>query len=59
MKSFLFPALAGLALTASAGAFDVPNSAHRAHEVPQAIAEATKGKRGIVFVASDSSLKPS
>ena len=53
-----------LALTAAlasgpAYAFDVPNSVHRADEVEKAIAEATKSKRGIVFVASDSSLKPS
>jgi hypothetical protein len=59
MKTVSVPALAALWITGSAGAFDVPNSAHRAHEVPQAIAEATRSKRGIVFVVSDSSLKPS
>jgi hypothetical protein len=49
---------AGMA-AAPAFAFDVPRSAHSASEVDKAIAEATKSKRGIVFVASDSSLKPS
>jgi hypothetical protein len=40
-------------------AFDVPRSAHRADEVDKAVAEATKSNRGLVFVASDSKLKPS
>lgn len=50
----LAPLVAGPAF-----AFDVPKSVHRADEVDKAIAEATKSKRGLIFVASDSSLKPS
>lgn len=52
-------ALTAAVVAGPAYAFDVPNSVHRADEVEKAIAEATRSKRGIVFVASDSSLKPS
>ena len=57
-SSVLLSLLAAALTVAPAFAFDVPKSAHRASEVDKAIAEATKSKRGIVFVASDSSLKP-
>lgn len=59
MKRTSVLALTAAMVVGSAYAFDVPNSVHRADEVEKAIAEATKSKRGIVFVASDSSLKPS
>jgi hypothetical protein len=58
MKLTSLLALTAAVVTAPAYAFDVPNSVHRADEVEKAIAEATKSKRGVVYVASDSKLKP-
>ncbi len=59
MKTVALLAFAAPFAALPAFAFDVPKSAHRASEVETAVAEATKSKRGLIFVASDSSLKPS
>jgi hypothetical protein len=59
MKLTSLLAFIAVVVAGPAYAFDVPNSVHRADELEKAIAEATKSKRGIVYVASDSSLKPS
>jgi hypothetical protein len=59
MKAYLSLAAAAVLVASPAFAFDVPRSAHRAGAVKEAIAEATKSNRGLIFVASDSKLKPS
>jgi hypothetical protein len=43
----------------SVQAFDVPRSVHSVDKISQATAEATKTKRGILFVYTDPTLKPS
>jgi hypothetical protein len=48
--------LAGLTLPISA--LEIPRSVHRVAATKKAIAEATASKRGILWVLSDSSLKP-
>jgi hypothetical protein len=40
-------------------ALDIPRSIHRAAESGKAITEATASKRGILWIQSDSKLKPS
>jgi hypothetical protein len=42
----------------SVHAFDVPRSVHTVDKISQATSEATKSKRGILFVYTDPTLKP-
>jgi hypothetical protein len=39
--------------------FDVPRSVHTVDKISQATAEAAKSKRGILFIYTDPTLKPS
>jgi hypothetical protein len=54
----ILPLSAGLCLTITAGALDIPRSVHRSAEVTKATEEATAAKKGILWVLSDASLKP-
>lgn len=58
MKKFLMLAGCLFSLSMSAGAFEVPRTVHRVSAASQATQEAEKGKKGILWVLSDSSLKP-
>lgn len=59
MKSLLILSVAGLlCLTRTAGALEIPRTVHRAPEADKATAEATAAKKGVLWVLSDASLKP-
>lgn len=58
MKKHLMFATGLLGLTVSAGALDIPRSVHRASDAAKATEEATQSKKGVLWVLSDSTLKP-
>lgn len=58
MNRFIMLAAALVSLTVSAGALEIPRSVHRVSDLTKASAEAVKGKKGVLWILSDSSLKP-
>jgi hypothetical protein len=58
MKKFLLIAAGLFSLSVSAGALEIPRSVHRVTNLTKAYEEAVKGKRGVLWVLSDSTLKP-
>ena len=59
MKSTIMLSLAAALLSATAArALDIPRTVHRPADLTKAYDEAAKGKRGILWVLSDSKLKP-
>lgn len=51
--------LAGLcSLSLTAGALEIPRSVHRTADIAKASEEAAAGKRGILWLLTDASLKP-
>lgn len=58
MKKSLMFAASLLSLTVAAGALEIPRTVHRVSDAAKATEEATKGKKGILWVLSDSKLKP-
>jgi hypothetical protein len=58
MKKYLMLAGCLFSLAVSAGAIDIPRNVHRVSNAAKATEEATKSKKGILWVLSDSSLKP-
>jgi hypothetical protein len=59
MKPLALLTLAALASLASiSAALDIPRTVHRATGIAKASEEAVAGKRGILWVLSDASLKP-
>ena len=58
MTKHLLIATSLLSLTVSARALDIPRTVHRITDVAKATEEATKAKKGVLWVLSDSSLKP-
>lgn len=58
MKKYLMFAASLLSLTVAAGALDIPRTVHRVSDAAKATEEATKAKRGILWVLSDATLKP-
>ena len=58
MKSSVFFADGLLSLTVAVRALEIPRSVHRIADVAKATEEATKSKKGVLWVLSDSSLKP-
>jgi hypothetical protein len=57
MKRFLMLAGCLFSLAASAGAIEIPRSVHRVSNIAKATDEATKGKKGVLWVYSDSKLE--
>jgi hypothetical protein len=59
MKLVLLFSVAGLlCLSRTAGALEIPRTVHRTADVQKATPEATAAKKGILWVLSDSKLKP-
>ena len=59
MKKLLLLSVAGLlCLTRTSGALEIPRTVHRASDAAKATEEATAAKKGILWVLSDASLKP-
>ena len=59
MNKHILLSLAGLfSLSLTAGAIDIPRSVHRTKDIAKATEEATTDNRGILWVLSDESLKP-
>jgi hypothetical protein len=58
MKKFIMLAAGVLSLCVSARALEIPRSVHRVADVTKASEEAAKSKRGILWILSDSNLKP-
>ena len=58
MKNAFVLASCLFSFAVSAGALEIPRTVHRVSGVSQATQEAEKGKKGILWVLSDSSLKP-
>ena len=59
MKLVLTLSAAGLfSLTQLAGALDIPRTVHRTSDVAKATEEATASKKAILWIYSDSTLKP-
>ena len=59
MKTVLLLSVTGLlCLTRSAGALEIPRTVHRTSEVTTASAEAAAAKKGILWIYTDSTLKP-
>jgi hypothetical protein len=58
MKNVLMLASCLFGFAVSAGALEIPRTVHRVSAISQATQEAEKGKKGILWVLSDSSLKP-
>jgi hypothetical protein len=58
MKKYLMLAAGFLSLSVPAGALEIPRSVHRVTDVSKASEEAAKSKRGILWILSDSNLKP-
>jgi len=57
MKIHLVIATCLLSLAASAAALEIPRSVHRVSNVAKATEEATKSKKGVLWVLSDSTLE--
>jgi hypothetical protein len=57
MKKYLMLAGCLFSLTMSAGALDIPRSVHRVSNVAKATEEATKSKKGLLWLLSDSTLE--
>jgi len=58
MTKHLLIAASLLSLTLSARALEIPRTVHRISDVAKATDEATKAKKGVLWVLSDSKLKP-
>jgi hypothetical protein len=59
MKLILLLSVTGLlCLSRSADALEIPRTVHRAENVAKATEEAAAAKKGILWVLSDSTLKP-
>ena len=59
MKRFLLLSVSGLLCAAPLSrALDIPRSVHRAADAAKATAEATASKKGVLWVLSDASMKP-
>lgn len=57
MKKYVMLAGCLFGFAVSAGAIDIPRSVHRVSNVAKATEEATKSKKGLLWVLSDSSLE--
>ena len=59
MKKLLLLSVTGLlCLSGTAGALEIPRTVHRASDAAKATEEATAAKKGILWVLSDATLKP-
>jgi len=58
MKKHLFTLAGLLSLALTAGALEIPRSVHRTAGIAKATEEAAAGKRGILWLFTDASLKP-
>jgi len=59
MKLVILLSAAGLlSLTRLASALDIPRTVHRSSDVAKATEEATAAKKGILWIYSDATLKP-